>query len=413
MAADLAPYGFIRTGPDELADLYIINTCTVTHRADADARYYIRHAARQNPEACIVVSGCFVDKDPGYVEGLEPVDVIIRNSEKARIAEILSDRLPDMFSGEPDKGCSTDVTDFFGHNRAWIKISDGCNQWCSFCILPTVRGRLRNREPLEIISEVNRLVEAGYHEIVLTGIHLGHYKNRKSSPQVKNLAALCRMILRETDIARIRLSSIEPQTVRDDLVNTYASSGGRICRHWHIPLQSGSSRILRAMQRPYDQNVYIKRVEAVRRAVPNTTIGADVIVGFPGETEEDFARTLRLAESGLIDYLHVFSYSDRPGTVAEELAQKVDPAVIKERNAILTRLSNRLRSRALKRQVGLCLGVISEQKPDRDGDYHYAISDNYMKVKLPPGHIGGRGITIVRVLRSHETYVEGGVVAPS
>jgi len=409
MAAELAPYGFVRAKDNRDIDLYIINTCTVTHRADADARYYIRKAARDNPDAKIVVAGCFVDKDPEYVEGMEQVDVIIRNVDKPEVGSILPGRLPDLFADEPDKGCSTEVSDFFDHNRAWIKISDGCNQWCSFCILPTVRGRLRNRPPQDIITEINSLVEHGYREIVLTGIHLGHYKNRKSEPQVKNLANLCRMIMRETDLPRLRISSIEPQTVRDELVEVYAESNGRICRHWHIPMQSGSSRMLRAMRRPYDQPIYVKRVEAVKNAVPNTVIGADCIVGFPGETDYDFERSVALAESGLIDYLHVFSYSDRPGTYASDLPDKISPDVIKERNAKLSRVSARLRQEAFERQVGQTLGVISEHKSEHDG-FYWSISDNYVKVKLPSEHAGTKEIVSVRVTAAHDGYVSGEVV---
>jgi threonylcarbamoyladenosine tRNA methylthiotransferase MtaB len=406
MAADLAPYGFVRAKDGEPIDLYLINTCTVTHRADSDARYFIRKAARDNPNARIVVAGCFVDKDPQFVAGMEPVDLIVRNEEKSSVASLLPSNFPELFDAEPDKGCSTDVTDFFDHNRAWMKVSDGCNQWCSFCILPTVRGRLRNRPAKEIIDEVNSLVSHGYEEIVLTGIHLGHYKNRKVEPQVKNLASLCRMILAETDLPRLRISSIEPQTVRDDMIDMYANSNGRVCRHWHVPLQSGSSAVLKAMQRPYDQNVYIKRVTEIKNALPNTIIGADVIVGFPGETDKEFDRTRRLAESGLIDYLHVFGYSDRPGTKATGMNGKIDPLIVKKRNAILSRISSKLRQDACDRQVGSTLGVISEHRSEIDG-FFWSISDNYVKVKLPSELAGTKKIIDIKITESHDGYVSG------
>jgi len=409
MATSILPYGFTRAGRGEAADLYVINTCTVTHKADSDARKMIRRAARQNPGSKIVVSGCYVDNDPELIAGMEGVDLIIRNSEKDDIANILSRELGDLFWSEPDKGCTGNIEEFYRHNRAWVKVSDGCNQWCSFCIIPSVRGRLRNRRPREIIEEINGLVGAGYQEVVLTGVHLGHYKYRKSEPHIKNLAALCKMIMNETDLYRLRISSIEPQTVRDDLIDLYAQSNGRICRHFHLPLQSGSSAILWNMRRPYDQACYVNRLKAIRDAVPKTTIGADVIVGFPGETDEDFNRTKHLSESGLIDYLHVFSYSDRPGTPASEMKDKVPHETIKERNAILTRLSMRLRYEAHKRQIGETLHVISEDKI-QVGGYYLGVADNYIKVKLPAEIQRGKKSIRVHVTDANQSFVEGKVV---
>ena len=410
MAEALIPYGFTRARKGEVADLYVINTCTVTHRADADARNMIRKAARENPNGRIVVAGCYVDNDPQKIEGMEQVDAIIRNMEKDEIVSVLQAKLPDLLSEEPDKSCSDVIGDFFERNRAWIKISDGCNQWCSFCIIPSVRGRLRNRPANDIIREINKLVENGYKEVVLTGVHLGHYKNRKVEPQVKNLAHLCRMIMSETDLHRLRLSSIEPQTVRDDLVRTYADSNGRICRHFHMPLQSGSSDVLWRMQRPYDQNTYIKRVTAVKEANPETIVGADVIVGFPGETEADFQKTMSLCDSGLLDYLHVFSYSDRPGTAASEAGDKVRPEVIKRRNTELSVVSQATRIRSHKRQVGRTLEVIAENK-SRNGGFYWGIADNYIKVKLTDIGESTKDIVKVRITNAYDDHVAGDVIS--
>lgn len=406
MAAELYPFGFRRAEPGEKADLYIINTCTVTHRADSDCRQMVKKAARENPNGKVVVAGCYVDNDPELIGAIRGVDVLIKNQEKDRIAAILPQQLPGLFDREPDSSCSTNITDFYGHNRAWLKVSDGCNQWCSFCIIPTVRGRLRNRPVNDILGEINSLVANGYNEVVLTGVHMGHYKNRVTEPEAKNLAALCRMILDRTNIRRIRLSSIEPQTVREELVQVYAESNGRICRHMHIPLQSGSSRILKLMLRPYDQNTYIRRVAAAKEAQPNTVVGADVIVGFPGETDADFNQTRRLAESGLIDYLHVFSYSDRPGTPASEMTDKVSPEIIKERNTILTEISAHNRARAHRRQLGERLEVIAEHKKPHDPDF-FGVSDNFIKVRLP-GHVeGGKRLIPVHITSAGDDYVEG------
>jgi len=410
MAAALYPYGFRRAAQGEPADLYIINTCTVTHRADSTSRYLVQKAARENPNARIVVAGCYVDSDVETVAGLPSVDVVISNREKPRLVEILSQHLADLFDGEPTVVEAASPGAFERFNRAWLKISDGCNQRCSFCVLPQVRGPLRNRPALEIIDEIRALRKLGFEEIVLTGVNIGHYKNRKTEPQVKNLAQLCRMILDETDLPRLRLSSIEPQTVRDELLEVCADSSGRICRHMHMPLQSGSSRLLRLMRRPYNRDLYLKRVADARSAQPNTVVGADVIVGYPGETDDDFAQTKDAAESGLIDYLHVFSYSDRAGTAASESVDQVNPEVIKERNAILKGVSDQRLAEAHRRQIGETLEVISEHvKPGRD--VLYGVSDNYISVRLPLDFAGGRRIHRVKITRATPEHVEGDLLA--
>jgi len=410
IAAQLYPYGFQRALAGENADLYIVNTCTVTHRADSDCRNIIRRLARQNPEGRIVVTGCYVENDPEKISALPGVDVVIGNAEKDDIASILPRKMPELFTVKPDKGCSSLVSDFYDHNRAWLKISDGCNQWCSFCIIPAVRGRLKNRPPREIINEINNLVAHGYEEVVLTGVNTGHYKYHKEKPYVKNLGALCRLILKETDVHRLRISSIEPQTIRDEFINVYAEAQGRICRHLHIPLQSGSSRILKLMRRPYDRDTYIRKVTAVKEAVVDTIIGADVIVGFPGETDDDFNHTRELAESGLIDYLHVFSYSERNDTPASKMADKVHSRVIKERNAILTKISNQLRFQSHQRQIGEVLEVISEHKKTADG-YYWGISGNYMRVRLPGTINYGKKIVKVKIHSATPEFVSGDVIS--
>ncbi len=409
MVASLYPYGFRRTNHGEQADLYLINTCTVTHRADTTNRQLIQKAARENPNARIVVAGCYVDADAHEVIGMEAVDVIIPNHDKPRIVEILSERLSELFVGVPARVEVDSPGVFERQNRAWLKISDGCNQRCTFCVLPTVRGSLRNRPPLEILSEVRELQALGFQEIVLTGVNIGHYHSRTHEPRVKNLAQLCRLILDETDLPRLRLSSIEPQTVRDELLQVCADSRGRICRHFHVPLQSGSSRLLRVMRRPYDRDTYLQRVADARSSRPNTTVGADVIVGVPGETDEDFAQTVAVAESGLLDYLHVFSYSDRSGTAASATNGKVPREIIRDRRAVLTAISDRMWAKAHARQVGETLEVIAEQAGPKRG-VRFGISDNYINVKLPLDFDGGRAIHHVKITSAAAGSVEGEVL---
>jgi len=372
MAAQIYPFGFRRAENGEKADLTIINTCTVTHRADSDCRYLIRRAVRENTDGHIVVVGCYVEADPERIAAMDGVDVLIHNNEKEEIARILPKHLPDLFSVEPDKGCSVQIEDFHDRNRAWIKISDGCNQLCSYCLVTIVRGRLNNRPAADIIDEINSLAGHGYNEIVLTGVNMGYYHDKQREPKLKNLAALCRMIMSETDLSRMRLSSIEPQAVRDELVEVFAESNGRICRHFHLPLQSGSSTILRRMRRPYNQAIYVKRVSDLKAAVPNATVGGDVIVGFPGETDDDFL------QSG--------------------------------RNKILTAISHDLLQQSLQRQVGQTLEVISEHKADSTGA-HTAISDNYLKVKLPSDYNSGRAVVKVKITAVVEDHLEGDILS--
>jgi threonylcarbamoyladenosine tRNA methylthiotransferase MtaB len=409
MAAELRPFGFERVGDSEMADLYLINTCTVTHRADRDCRNYIRKAAQRNPNAKIVVAGCYVDYDPQNVAEMDGVDAVLLNAEKDSISEILSNRIPEIFDREPDRNCSTMVTDFFERNRAWLKISDGCNQWCTFCIIPKVRGRLKHRPALEIINEINRLVECGYKEVVLTGVNIGYYHDRKGTLRAKNLAELCRKIFTNTGLHRLRLSSIESQTVGPDLLEVYASANGRFCRHFHIPMQSGSSRILGLMQRPYDREKYIRRLEEVKKAKPNTIIGGDVIAGFPGETEVDYEETKTLACSGLLDYLHVFSYSDRQGTVADAMPTKADPFTIRKRCNELNAISNESRMKAHNRQIGEILEVIPQYKSNF-GKKHLGVADNYIKVNLP-NFIGSKTTLVkIKVNSAGIDYVQGELV---
>ena len=408
MAADLAPFGFERANRGQPADLYIINSCTVTHRADKDSRYLVRRAKRENPNSRVVLVGCYVETDPEGIAELEGVDVVIRNNEKDRLAQILPQKLPTLFEGGAEIVCAPVLADFYQRNRAWIKISDGCNQTCSFCLVTIVRGELTCRPAMEIISEINQLVAHDYNEVVLAGVNIGYYSDREIDPPIKNFTELCGRILDSTELYRLRLSSIEPQTVTDELLELCAEHSDRICRHFHIPMQSGSSRILRQMRRPYDRERFLERVAAIKQAVPNVIIGADVIVGFPGETDEDFAASRTAAECGLIDYLHVFSYSDRPKTAAAEMPNKIRPQIIKERNAELTRVSNRLRHESHCRQIGQTLEVISEHKTTRD--VCLGVSDNYIKVRLPAEVAGRRAVVRVKITDVCDGHVAGDVL---
>ena len=408
MALDLAPFGFERVAHGQPADLHIINTCTVTHRADKDSRYLVRRAKRNNPNCRVVLVGCYVETDPEGIGALEGVDVVVRNCEKGKLPEILSEKLPDLFKNGEKGACELVLSEFYQRNRAWIKISDGCNQACSYCLVTIVRGELTCRPVVEIINEINELVGHGYNEVVLTGVNIGYYKDSDFDPPIRNFTELCDRILQNTQLSRIRLSSLEPQTITDDLIYLCSEHSKRICRHFHSPLQSGSSRILKLMRRPCDRDHFLEKAARIRREIHNVTIGADIIVGFPGETEEDFAESCSITESGLVDYLHVFSYSDRPGTQAAKMMPKINPQVIKERARILSQLSGQMFRNAYQRQVGQTLKAISEHKGS-PGEC-YGVSDNYIKVKLPDSVAGGRHIIKMKITKSHDDFVAGEMV---
>lgn len=408
MASDLAPLGLKRVGAGEPADLYIINTCTVTHRADKDSRYLARRARRDNPGAKVVLVGCYVETDPDRVMELEGVDAIIRNDEKGKIARLLPLRLPELnlFAAKSEVRASLDYQQ---RNRACIKISDGCNQTCTFCLVRLVRGRLQCRPADEIIAEVNELVAAGFREVTVTGVNIGYYRGDYQGKQLESFAALCSAILENTDLYRLRLSSIEPQAVTHELLQFAADNEKRVCRHWHLPLQSGSDRLLRLMQRPYTPEIYLDRVRAIKEAIPGSIIGGDLIAGFPSETEADFAESCRVIESGYLDYLHVFSYSDRPGTAAAALPDKISPQTISDRVDRLKAISNSLLRAAYVASRGKVLEVICESRRGPDGS-HFAVADNYLHVRMPRDIDGGRRIYRVLVTQVHDDHAECEVI---
>ncbi|MBN2227387.1 MAG: tRNA (N(6)-L-threonylcarbamoyladenosine(37)-C(2))-methylthiotransferase MtaB [candidate division Zixibacteria bacterium] len=405
IAAQLTASGLKRVDSNDDADLYIINTCTVTGRAGATCRNIISRTARRDTPAVLVVIGCYVDLEPEMIARMDGVDLVIPNPDKDRVLVILRERYPYLFDGAPMIPTPTGIDEFHQHNRAWIKISDGCNQRCAYCIIPAVRGPLTNRPVDEIINEINMLVAHGYHEVVLTGVHIGKY----TYDDIHSPAALVQAILEKTTLPRVRLSSIEPQEVDDDLIAVMKAGGKRVCRHLHIPLQSGSDRILRRMRRPYDRQRYFDLVRRARERIEYLVVGADIIVGFPGETDADFADSVAAAESGLLDYLHVFSYSDRPGTDASSFPNKVRPDDIKNRNKILRDISKKQYARALRQAVGSTVGVISEHRAD-DSNQYWGITDNYLKVLLPSGSGGGREILTMQVTGAETSYLVGKLI---
>lgn len=379
--AGLASAGLQPAESRESAGLVVLNTCTVTATADDDVRQTIRRVHRENPGARILVTGCYAQRAPDDLVSLPGVQWVVGNSHKVNIPKIVEAE-PDTatpFHGQIHVGdiftqhdfLSAPVEDAAGdRTRPNLKIQDGCNNRCSFCIIPFVRGRSRSAPADDVVAQVGALAER-YREVVLSGINLGRWGREPGSAM--RLAGLVRRLLDETGIERLRLSSVEPMDFSDDLLNLMAESG-RIAKHVHAPLQSGSDRVLRRMHRKYRPRHYEDRVTKARERMPDAAIGADVMVGFPGETAEEFEETRAFIERLPFTYLHVFTYSERPGTPAAESADVVPMAVRKQRNRVLRELGAAKNLDFRRGMVGKTLSVVTLDKD--------ALSDNFLKVEL-------------------------------
>jgi len=364
------------------ADLVVLNTCTVTSAADEDARQAVRRIRRENPSARILVTGCYAQRAPEEIAALPGVTWVVGNSHKGRIAELIAGSVPAVpyhgliyvsEIGAQPEFLAAAVEDAAGdRTRPNLKIQDGCNNLCSFCIIPSVRGRSRSA-PADWIVEQVRNLGRRYREVVLSGINLGRWGREPGSSM--RLAGLLRRLLDETGIQRLRLSSVEPMDFSDDLLGLMASSP-RIARHVHAPLQTGSDSVLRRMRRRYRARHYEDRIRKARALMPGAAIGADVMVGFPGETGQEFEDNRSFIESLPFTYLHVFTYSERPGTPAAAAPGHVPVPVRKERNRVLRELAARKNLEFRRRMVGETLSVVTLEQAGM------ALSDNYLKVEL-------------------------------
>ncbi len=362
------------------ADLVVLNTCTVTANADDDVRAMVRRVNRENPAAQILLTGCYAQRAPEELAALPGVTWVVGNSHKTQIPDIVAESLT-PFHGQIHVGdifaqhdfLSAPIEDAAGDRaRPNLKIQDGCNNRCSFCIIPFVRGRSRSMPAGQVLEQVRHLSRS-YREVVLSGINLGRWGREPG--QALRLAGLVRRILDETTIERLRLSSVEPMDFSDDLLHLMADSP-RIARHVHAPLQSGSDTVLRRMHRKYRPRHYADRVTKARALMPDAAIGADVMVGFPGETDAEFAETFRFIDELPFTYLHVFTYSARPGTPAADAPDQVPMPVRKDRNRQLRELADR-KNRAFRQGfVGQSLPVVTL------GRGPMALSSNYLKVEL-------------------------------
>jgi threonylcarbamoyladenosine tRNA methylthiotransferase MtaB len=412
--------GLLRADYASEAEVVVLNTCTVTASADRDARAAIRRVHRENPGCQIVVTGCYAQRAPEEIAALPGVTQVIGNSHKHRLAEIaLQQRdsdspnaaafipLSSLSLGQRpttnDQRPATHdqrpiyVSDIFAHTellaapgfdaahertRPNLKVQDGCDNRCSFCVIPSVRGQSRSLPLPQILAEVNTLVAAGYREVVISGINLGRW-GRDLASEPSRFEDLIRAVLGDTALEKLRASSVEPMDWSDELIQLMADSP-RIAKHAHVPLQSGSDRILRLMHRKYRPWHYREKIKKIRTAMPTAAIGADVMVGFPGETDQDFEQTRRLIEDLPFTYLHVFTYSPRPGTPATAMSHQVPTNVARARNKVLRDLAAQKKLAFMQSFVGKTVEAITLNI--FDGTHTECLTDNYLPLRVKGRH---------------------------
>lgn len=378
--------GFSTVDFCENADIYVINSCTVTGKSDYRSRQLIRRAINQNENAFIIVAGCYGQLKHDEIAEIKGVDLILGNEEKPEIIRYLNglkklDRPKVIVSdiNKKRKFSSLSIKRFSGYTKAFIKIQTGCDFDCSYCTVWKARGPSRSEKPELVLKQIEELIMAGYQEIVLTGVCLGSYG--RDLENGINLAKLLKKAEKIEGLERLRLSSIEPVEISDELIETMTLSS-KICHHLHIPLQSGDNQILRWMNRKYDSGFYRGLINKLRKGIPDIGIGADVMVGFPGETEERFENTKRLIEELSLTYLHVFNFSKREGTAAFKMKEQVPGEIKKERSRVLRDLG-RLKSQRFKESfLGKRLEVLIESTRDKDTNLLKGFTSNYIKVFL-------------------------------
>jgi len=400
----------------ETVDFYIINTCSVTAKTDSRSRNAIRRARRKSPNSIIMATGCYVESAPDELGKMKELDYVTGNKFKNEIPYLFEkisknkiDRhlsFKEIIKNKTPLEAGIDI--FHGHSRAFIKIQEGCDAFCSYCIIPYTRGRSRSIQSSKVIDQVKRLAKNGCEEIVLTGIHIGRYGENSNAST--DLVELIRMILDSTEGIRIRLSSIEPTEVTNELIQL-VSGTDRIASHFHIPLQSGDDVILKAMNRPYSVQEYIEKIKEIAEYIPDAAIGSDIIVGFPGETEENFNNTRAVLGSELpVNYFHVFSYSDRPGTAAEALPGKVPPKTKKKRSRELIELGKVKKKNFMLSQIGRNEIALIEGAYEGDKKLQKSITGNYCEVIIQAtSDLRGR-LVPVRITEDRNGYLYGELI---
>lgn len=405
---EIVPFG------EEIADIYIINTCSVTNIADRKSRQMIHKAKKLNPEAVVAAAGCYVESAGDNID--EDVDIVIGNNEKSHLIEILNEYFEHM-----DKEKSVDIgkaTDFdelnidspLEHTRAYVKIQDGCNRFCSYCIIPYVRGRIRSRKPDDVMAEIKRVAASGCKEVVLTGIHLSSYGLDFKDSTVK-LIDVIEAVNRIEGIERIRLGSLEPLIVTEEFVRRLAKCK-KICPHFHLSLQSGCDETLKRMNRRYNVDEYYKGVELLREYFPDAAVTTDVIVGFPGETEEEFNITKKYLEKVCFYEMHVFKYSRRKGTAADKMPDQIPENIKSGRSTELLELNEILSNGYREKYIGKKVKVLLEENHIIENKkYIIGFTDTYVRVALenPEEKLYTNQIVNVRVKKLFEKDMVIGV----
>jgi len=405
--------GYERVDFESRSDVYIINTCTVTNTGDKKSRQVIRRAIRKNPDAVICVTGCYAQTSPAEIMAIPGVDIVIGTQDRVKMLEYINqykeERQPINAVGNIMKSRvyeELDVPSFTDRTRASLKIQEGCNNFCTFCIIPWARGLMRSRDPKEVIHQAQQLVEAGYKEIVLTGIHTGGYGEDLKD---YNLALLLSELEANVKgLKRLRISSIEASQISDDVIEVIKNSNV-IVRHLHIPLQSGSDTVLKRMRRKYTMASFAERLRKLREIMPDLAVTSDVIVGFPGETEEEFMETYQFIKDHQFSELHVFPYSKRTGTPAARMEDQVDEEVKNERVHRLISLSDQLAKEYASKFEGDVLEVIPEEefKEEENKGLYVGYTDNYLKVVFPASEEMVGEIVKVKIDKAGYPYNEG------
>lgn len=373
--------GYAKVDFDDRPDIYIINTCSVTDHADKKCRNLVRRAKSKNPDAFIAVIGCYAQLKPEEIANIQGVNVVLGANEKFNILAYL-DKQPENGKAHVENGHIKEVREFIpsysanDRTRTFLKVQDGCDYFCSFCTIPLARGRSRNQTVAETLKVAQEVAETGVKEVVLTGVNIGDFGQGKTQSFLELIKALDKV----EGIERYRISSIEPNLLNDEIID-FVSTSKRFVPHFHIPLQSGSDAMLQSMRRRYLTPLYRERIERIKAKMPNACIGVDVIVGFPGETDEEFTKTVEFIKSLDVSYLHVFTYSERANTTALRIDEIIPMQVRQERNKTLTNLSLKKKRAFYETQMGSEHTVLWEAA-DNEGMMH-GFTENYVKVQKP------------------------------
>ncbi|MED1602523.1 tRNA (N(6)-L-threonylcarbamoyladenosine(37)-C(2))-methylthiotransferase MtaB [Alkalihalophilus pseudofirmus] len=404
--------GYEKVEYEQTSDVYVINTCTVTNTGDKKSRQVIRRAIRKNPDAVICVTGCYAQTSPAEIMAIPGVDIVVGTQDRTKmigyIEQFKKEREPINGVGNIMKSRvyeELDVPAFTDRTRASLKIQEGCNNFCTFCIIPWARGLMRSRDPKDVIKQATQLVEAGYKEIVLTGIHTGGYGEDLKD---YSLARLLEDLEQVDGLKRIRISSIEASQLTDEVIEVIDRSE-KVVRHLHIPLQSGSNTVLKRMRRKYTMEFFAERLDRLKEVLPGLAVTSDVIVGFPGETEEEFQETFDFIAKHKFSELHVFPYSKRTGTPAARMDDQIDEEVKNERVHRLIELSNQLAKEYASQFEGEVLEVIPEErdKENPESGLYIGYTDNYLKVKVKATDEMIGKIVKVKIAKAGYPYNEG------